>query len=435
MIVAVLFGRGIMAIRQIVTVPVLLSAWGVEYYGSWMILSAIPTFLAMSNLGIGTSGNLKISHHLASNRLVEARRVFLTSQILIGIIGITVTAISFGMASIYESTTSSLLGQPALILGALLLTAFLQMSAVSAIGWWTGNGAPSKGYHHLNIGSLVAFIISIAVPMSGGDAKLLSLSLLAWQLIWLGSFFLITSKAFGPLVDKHNSRFDADTAFSLIKSGSGHQLGALSQALVFQGSIVLAGHLFGSNGAALWSALRIVTRSGNQLLEIVSASLSPEFQVAYASNQISKLRTLHIGGLLASFSIATIAVPSLLLFGETAFNIWTSNVFQVSSTAFWIMSLSIIPASLWINSAEVQRAANQPWRINTHFLLAAAASLLIILQLQQYKMVAMAAGAMVFDLLVAALIMPTTLRLLNSTPRSFLLDIAVFAKNKLGRNA
>ena len=43
-------GTVLTVIIQLVSVPVLLGAWGVDVYGEWLILSAVPLYLALSDL-------------------------------------------------------------------------------------------------------------------------------------------------------------------------------------------------------------------------------------------------------------------------------------------------------------------------------------------------------------------------------------------------
>jgi hypothetical protein len=38
---------------QLGTVPLLLKAWGAAKYGDWILLSAIPTYLGLTNMGLG----------------------------------------------------------------------------------------------------------------------------------------------------------------------------------------------------------------------------------------------------------------------------------------------------------------------------------------------------------------------------------------------
>src|SRR5260370_29677298 len=55
---ATALGPVVTAIVQIVSVPVFLHFWGVKLYGEWLILSAIPTYLMLSDMGFGSvAGN------------------------------------------------------------------------------------------------------------------------------------------------------------------------------------------------------------------------------------------------------------------------------------------------------------------------------------------------------------------------------------------
>ena len=46
------------SVIQLVQVPVFLHFWSVPLYGEWMIVTAIPTYLSLSNMGFGNvAGN------------------------------------------------------------------------------------------------------------------------------------------------------------------------------------------------------------------------------------------------------------------------------------------------------------------------------------------------------------------------------------------
>ena len=51
-------GNGVTVLGQLLTVPVLLSAWGTATYGEWLVLAAIPTYVALSDLSFSrVAGN------------------------------------------------------------------------------------------------------------------------------------------------------------------------------------------------------------------------------------------------------------------------------------------------------------------------------------------------------------------------------------------
>ena len=51
-------GRVLGVLIQLISVPVMLSHWGAWIYGEWILLSTMPSYLAMSDIGFGNvAGN------------------------------------------------------------------------------------------------------------------------------------------------------------------------------------------------------------------------------------------------------------------------------------------------------------------------------------------------------------------------------------------
>ena len=49
------YGQLVVIVIQLAGVPILLRAWGMQLYGEWLILAAIPTYLSMADLGFSQS--------------------------------------------------------------------------------------------------------------------------------------------------------------------------------------------------------------------------------------------------------------------------------------------------------------------------------------------------------------------------------------------
>jgi O-antigen/teichoic acid export membrane protein len=185
--------------------------------------------------------------------------------------------------------------------------------------------------------------------------------------------------------------------------------------LLFQGSILLAIQLLGAHGAALWGSLRIMLRAGCQLLELVSQTLSPEFQIAAGESDRERLRSLHATGLIASLLIAMVALVLLGTVGPVMFNEWTNHQFSVSSSAWWVLIISLIPFSLWWVSGEVQRVTHSPWYLNLCGVFAACVSLSVMCTSIYLGIMGMCLGALAFESCMAACILKRTLALLDES--------------------
>src|SRR5450755_4482686 len=80
---------------QLGTVPLLLHAWGAAKYGDWLILSAIPSYLTLSDLGFGDASGSDMSMRVAANDREGALQTFQSSWVLVTIVSIVMLLLAF----------------------------------------------------------------------------------------------------------------------------------------------------------------------------------------------------------------------------------------------------------------------------------------------------------------------------------------------------
>src|SRR5947208_3278487 len=68
---------------RLVQVPLLLSVLGVEDFGRWLVLSSLPSLLALANLGFGTVAANEMSMAIAADDINKARRSLSTTLALV----------------------------------------------------------------------------------------------------------------------------------------------------------------------------------------------------------------------------------------------------------------------------------------------------------------------------------------------------------------
>jgi hypothetical protein len=76
-------------IIQLGSVPVLLHAWGAARYGDWLLLSAIPVYLTLSDLGFGDASGSDMAMRVAANDKAGALRTFQSSWALVTSVSLT----------------------------------------------------------------------------------------------------------------------------------------------------------------------------------------------------------------------------------------------------------------------------------------------------------------------------------------------------------
>src|ERR1700720_275311 len=80
---ATALGPVVTAIIQLGSIPVLLHVWGAPKYGDWLLLSAIPSYLTLSDLGFGNASGSDMPMRVAANDREGALETFQSSWVLV----------------------------------------------------------------------------------------------------------------------------------------------------------------------------------------------------------------------------------------------------------------------------------------------------------------------------------------------------------------
>jgi O-antigen/teichoic acid export membrane protein len=82
------YSQAVTMLLQIVTTPMLIAVWGASQYGTWIIVSALPAYLALLDLGFSQTAANDMSMKLAHDDRAGARRTYesLVGLYLYGII-------------------------------------------------------------------------------------------------------------------------------------------------------------------------------------------------------------------------------------------------------------------------------------------------------------------------------------------------------------
>ena len=91
------FGQAVSIVIQLVGVPILLHAWGTQLYGEWLLLSAIPAYLSMTDLGFSQSAANDMTARVARGDRAGALAVFQSLGLLVyaaAAVGLMLTAVA-----------------------------------------------------------------------------------------------------------------------------------------------------------------------------------------------------------------------------------------------------------------------------------------------------------------------------------------------------
>ena len=420
MLTAVFIGRALMAARQLLVVPLMIRAWGTNYYGAWLILSSIPTFMALSNLGVGTSALTQATLEVAGGSTARAARTIRFGALVVAVVGTVAVTVVLLFLQIFlkHDNDVNIVGHAHAVVGVLMATTFVQMFAQPFDAPWIGVGRASFAQNANNVLNALIVVATLVALLFGASAITLSLVMLIVTVAWSAVYVVLSRNVLQELLRSAATielppRSEVRLSSGLVWQGLGYLAGSLWQAILFQGSIVVAGSVLGTTGAALWGAMRIVIRSGNQFLELIGQTVAPEFQSAYAQRDYGRLRRDYRRAMQAAIFSAVCIIILLLSVGPRVFDWWTRKSFTLDYTAWSIFCLSLLPFSLWWCGAVLQRGLNKPWMINAYGVGSAALCVTLMRLLGGGGIVYFSAFALLFDLLMVAFVFPQSLRLLR----------------------
>ena len=93
------FGMAITIAMQLLSLPLFLHYWDTATYGNWLILSAIPAYLSMADVGMVTAAGNKMTMALGRGDSREAKRVFQSAQLFMAVVcsGIAMLAVPLAL--------------------------------------------------------------------------------------------------------------------------------------------------------------------------------------------------------------------------------------------------------------------------------------------------------------------------------------------------
>ena len=275
------YGTLINTLDRLATVPLFIYFWGVDLFGEWLILRAIPSYLAVAELGFATAASNRMSVLILNEKYKQALGYFQSVFLVLCFVSVLLIALVFWLFYYvdvkqlfnFSSTSGSynLMSVAMLLLGYSLLIFQTQLlsAAYRSVGRYV-----TAAYITYNI-RVVELLALVAVILF--DGGLLGVSASYFLVRLLGAAFMAVSL----LRDERWLKYGVSEArLSIVKEmtpdASGFLAFPLGQAMSLQGTIFIIAHFLSPAAVALFSISRTLSRTIVQLGMQVNRSIWPE---------------------------------------------------------------------------------------------------------------------------------------------------------------
>ena len=422
------FGKFSGIFIQLASVPLLLAHWGADLYGAWLILTAIPAYLTMSDLGFTAAAQAEMTMAVGRGDRAAASDIFQGTWLLVTALSIAIILALGGLASF--APLAGWFNIAALSNGAIVailwLLGFSVLFAVQCSILYAGfhaQGKYGRGQFLLAAIRLLEFLLLALTVSLGGGPVAAAGAWLTGRAVGGMVMWLLLHRAM-PEFSLGWRRARVSTMKRLAKPALASLGFPLGNALNLQGVIIVIGVLFSPAAVVLFGTIRTMTRIGTQLVTALCVNVAPEISTAFGADDTARVRALHDHVCQAALWTAAVVAIGLLLFGAPLLRLWTLDAVTLQWPVFAPLLAIMVINGVSLASMMLVYATNRHTRVAVVYVLVNGAVLGVAYMLGPWAgLTGIAVFLLIAESLLAAYVISTSLSLLGETLAEFIYTI------------
>lgn len=381
-------GLGAQGFRQVANlfirlaeVPLFLSFWGAERYGEWLMVAAIPSYLAMADGGFTGTTQHEMAMRSGAGDRTGALAAFQSTWVLLLILSAVLMGLTFLATTLlpldHWLKLKSMDGE-ALTIVILLLAGHVVLNFQSGLvyGGYSCEGRYARGIILWTWMHLFDFAgLALAIVLGGGPVAAAT-GFLAGRALGL-LLFLVDLPRVAPWLSYGWSHASQAQMVRLLRPSLATMAFPLGDALNVQGMRLVIGVILGPVAVAVFSSMRTLCRSAMKPISVVALLIEPEMALAYGADNRALIKELFLRSSQVTVWLVLPACLLLWLFGEQIFQIWTRGEIALDAPLYLWLLLASAANSLWYIALMVPYATNRHGRVAV-FSVAANSGMLLI---------------------------------------------------------
>ena len=354
---------------QILSVPLFLSFWTLEEYGTWLMLATIPAYLGLADLGLAAAAGTQMTLHMAKGDKAQAQAILSTLVSCMAIIGLLLVILIWipEILIYYFKTQEESAADIYLAIAILAVSCGITLQSAP---YDAALRAIEKFHVSITANSIVRLI-------EVGIVAALACTFRSYSAAALG---MLTSRLLGVLVIKwaysaqetslRHSISVPNMAIlrQLTKPSVGYMLFPVSNILSLQTLTLITGFFASTSDAAILSIYRTLARIVVQTTGIVSNSFFSHFSRCWAEARISDLKVAYRNSEIICAASGLAATAVLIATTSQIITIWTKSQVEENNILLWICLAYGFFASIWHTPRILLIATNQHTRLGIVYL-------------------------------------------------------------------
>jgi O-antigen/teichoic acid export membrane protein len=358
-----LYSQFVSLLVQLGSVPLLLSAWGPQTFGLWLVISAVASYLALADFGFAPVAANDMTLAVGRGDHARAQSAFQSVSTLNAMIGVAlVSAVALAVALAPESWAphTDLVSASEVRLVCLLQS--FQVALTLFCGVLEGGFLSSGRYALAVLLSSSARLLESAALVSGAllfhgfaGAAALMLAVRVTTVIVM-AIRLAQGAPWLRLGFRH-------ARFAEIRRLASPALAVMALPMAFavslQGFVLVVGATLSLDAVAAFSTARTLTRTVLQAGNIINHAVMPELTRAFGAGDQPRVQKLLRLNLISVLALNAAAFVLVVLFGSLAISLWTGG--RIPPDQVMIIGLATVAAlhGFWLSQANLILAINR----------------------------------------------------------------------------
>lgn len=421
-------GQAITVLSQVLLTPAYFSHWGTALYGEWLLISSIPAYLAMADLGVGTAAGNDMAMQAGAGQWARALATYKGALRVASLASLAAMMLGLGMSwlatqGIWPQTTQISQEVAAWLMMALAMMVSLGFFGTVVSAGFRAIGANATGIMWSNAARLVEALVTSAMLIAGKGPLALCLSLLLVKCVML-LVQLVAFRRMAPQLFEQAASADKQLLRRLLRPSLAFMAMPLGNALSLQGPLMLLGSLSGPESVAIFSAMRTLARVPIQLANALNASVWPEISRAWGLQQLQKIRTIHRKTWALTTAFALSAVLGQVLLGAWLCQLWLGPGHH-SAPILNSLALAAALSAIWNVSSVLLVAVNAHVKFSVVYIGVNALALVVsVPAYQALGMPGLLLGQLLPEALMLLWVWPVAMRLSHDHARAFFSNMA-----------
>ena len=359
-----IFDKFIIASTQLVLLPLLSHSWGLKLYGLWVMLSTVPAFLAIGDLGFATAAGTRMTMAEARGERGVVLRLFHSAWVAILISSLVFSAVAAGGAfltpdSFFGQTPVIPLPELRLTLAILLLYGIVSVQGTIFPSCFRCAGLFAVGTFWASITILIeSTITAVLVAFFNATPIVAAGGLLAGRCIGLmGQYITLRKKVPWLLFGVSHAQWSEIR--DLLAPAGAVMLLPISQACMLQGTAFALGAAAGEASVPAFAAARTLSRLGQQVVWAVYGAMMPEMSAAIGRRDYAAISMM----VMITISVTVVLIiPFALIFGAAGhwiIQIWSRGVIDAPPLMIAFMAISVLCCGFWTPLSQLLLSADR----------------------------------------------------------------------------